>query len=52
MNEEKSEVVPTIEVSVEGNRWSVAASLISICVMIMVVCGFVSWILVEMIRSK
>lgn len=52
MTEEKSKIIPTLEASVEGSRWSVAAILISICVTIMVVCGFGAWIFVEIIRSN
>lgn len=49
---EGDKIIPTLEASVEGSRWSVATILITVCVTVMVICGFASWVFVEMIRSR
>ena len=49
MNEEN----PTHQkLEINGTPWSVAAILITACAAVMVICGFASWIIVEMIRSN
>lgn len=49
MNEEN----PTRQkLEINGTPWSVASILIAVCTAVTVICGLVSWIVVEMIRSN
>lgn len=50
MNENEDPIRQKLEIN--GTPWSVASILIAACAAVMVVCGFASWIIVEMIRSN